>query len=78
MRQQLRLLEQALRAHGRGDRVEHDADRFHELVEEALVGLVELVERGELDHRLHFILEQRRKDVDVGRRRHGRGPTRSG
>ena len=56
--QQLRLLEQALGAHGRGDRVEHDADRFHQLVEEVLVGLVELVERGELDHRLHFVLEQ--------------------
>ena len=46
----------------------HDADRFHQLVEEALVGLVELVERGELDHRLDFVLEQRRQDVDVGRR----------
>ena len=66
--QQLRLLEQALGAHRRGDRVEHDADRFHQLVEEALVGLVELAERGELDHRLDVVLEQRRQDVDVGRR----------
>jgi hypothetical protein len=41
-----------------GDRVEHDADRFHQLVEEALVSFVELVERGELDHRLHIVLEQ--------------------
>ena len=31
------------------------------------MGLVELVERGELDHRLHFVLEQGRQDVDVGR-----------
>ena len=31
------------------------------------MGFVELVERGELDHRLHFILEQRGEDVDVGR-----------
>ena len=30
--QQLRLLEQAFGAHVRGDRVEHDADRFHQLV----------------------------------------------
>ena len=66
--QQLRLLEQALGAHRRGDRVEHDADRFHQLVEEALVGLVELVERGQLDHRLDLVLEQGRQDVDVGRR----------
>ena len=56
--EQLRLLEQALGAHGRGDRVQHDANRFHQLVEEVLVGFVELVERGELDHRFHFILEQ--------------------
>ena len=60
LRQQLRLLEQALGAHRRGDRVQHDADRFHQLVEEALVGLVELAERGELDHRLHLVLEQGR------------------
>ena len=68
LRQQLRLLEQALGAHGRGDRVEHDADRFHQLVEEALVGLVELAERGQLDHRLDLVLEQGRQDVDVRRR----------
>ena len=66
--EQLRLLEQALGAHRRGDRVEHDADRFHQLVQEALVGLVELAERGQLDHRLDVVLEQSRQDVDVGRR----------
>ena len=48
---------------------EHDADRFHQLVEEGLVGLVELAERGELDDRLDLVLEQSRQDVDVGRRR---------
>ena len=67
--QQLRLREQALGAHRRGDGVEHDADRFHQLVEEAVVGLVELLERGELDHRLDLVLEQGRQDVDVDRRR---------
>ena len=41
---------------------------FHQLVEEALVGLVELAERGELDHRLDVVLEQSGQDVDVGRR----------
>ena len=45
LRQQLRFLEQLLGPHGRGDRVEHDADGFHQLVEEAVVGLVELLER---------------------------------
>ncbi len=34
-----------------------------------LVGLVELAERGQLDHRLHLALEQGRQDDDVGRRR---------
>ena len=46
---------------------EDDSDRFHQLVEEALVGLVELAERGELDHRLDLVLEQSGEDVDVGR-----------
>ena len=76
--QQLRLLEQPLGAHRRGDGVEHDADGFHQLVEEAVVGLVELLERGELDHRLDLVLEQGGQDVDVGRARPCRGPSRSG
>ncbi len=66
--EELRLFQQALGAHRRGDGVEHDADRFHQLVEEGLVRLVELAERGELDHGLHFVLEQGGQDVDVGRR----------
>jgi len=32
LRKQLRLLEEPLCAHGRGDRVQDDADRFHKLV----------------------------------------------
>jgi hypothetical protein len=60
-------LSKALGTHGRGDRVQHDSDRFHQLVEEALVSLVELVERGELDHRLHLILKQGRQDAHAGR-----------
>ena len=42
LRQQLRLLEQLLGPHVRGDRVEHDADGLRQLVEEGVVGLVEL------------------------------------
>ena len=56
----------------------HDPDQFHQLVEEALVGLVELVERGELDHRLDLVLEQSGEDVDVAPASHGRGPSRRG
>ncbi len=76
--QQLRLVEQALGAHRRGDGVEHDADGFHQLVEEAVVGFVELLEPGELDHRLDLVLEQGGQDVDVGRRAPCRAPSRSG
>ncbi len=68
LRQQLRLGEQALGPHRRGDRVEHDTDRLHELVEETVVRLVEILEGGEFDDRLDLVLEQGRQDVDVDRR----------
>jgi hypothetical protein len=55
LRQQLRLLEQALGAHRRGDRVEHDADRFHQAGRGSSGAFRELAERGELDHRLDFV-----------------------
>jgi hypothetical protein len=67
--ERLRLLEQLFRAHGGGDGVEHDADGFHQLVEEALVGLGELAEGGQLDHRLHLALEQGGQHDDVEWRR---------
>ncbi len=67
--QELRLLEQAFGAHVRRDRVEHDADQFHELVQERLVRLAEPAERGELDHRVHVAFEQRRQHDHVERRR---------
>ena len=67
--EELGLLEQPFGAHVRRDRVEHDADRLGELVEEGLVGLREAAERGELDHRLDLLLEQHRQDDDVERRR---------
>ena len=59
--QQLRLLEQAFGAHVGGDRVEHDADGFHQLVEEGLVGLAERAEGGQLDDRLDLAFEQHRQ-----------------
>ena len=72
--QRLRLLEQLLGAHVGDDRVEDDADRLHQLVEELLVDLAERAERGELDHRQHLLLEEHRQDDDVDRRRPRRGP----
>ena len=54
----LALLEQLLGPHIGGDRVEHDADALGELLEEGQADLVELVERGQLEHRLGFALEQ--------------------
>ena len=60
LRQLLRLLEQLLGAHVRLNHVQHDADRLGELVEERLVDLAERQEARELDHRLHFALEQHR------------------
>ena len=68
-REGLRLAEQLLRAHRRLDRVDDDADRLAELVEEAALHLAERLERRELDHRHHLVLEEHRHDDDVLRRR---------
>ena len=73
--QKLRLLQQAFRAHIRRDRIENDADRFRQLLEEGLVRLREAAERGQLDHRLHLLLEQHRQHDDVERRRLAEGRT---
>ena len=69
LRERLRLLEQLLGAHVGAERVEHDADALGELVEERQVGLAERLEAGQLDHRLHLLLEQHRQHDDVPRRR---------
>ena len=67
--QRLRLLEQLLGAHAGNDRVEHDADRFAELIEEGELDVGEAVEGRELDDRLHLALEDDRLHDDVlGRR----------
>ena len=55
--ERLRLRQQFLRAHVRLDGVEHDADRLGELFEECLLDGREALERGELDHRHHLVLE---------------------
>jgi hypothetical protein len=58
LRQRLRLLQEILRTHVRLDRVQHDADRLRELVEEDLVRRAEMFERSELDDRLHLAFEK--------------------
>ena len=68
-RERLRLLEQLLGAHVRLDRVEHDADRLGELIEERLVRRAEPLERRELEDGLHLAFEEDGQDDDVERRR---------
>jgi hypothetical protein len=65
--QQLRLLQQALGPHVGADGREHDADGFHQLVQERLLGLVELAEAGQFDHRLQLAFEQGGQDDDAAR-----------
>ena len=65
----LRLLEQAFGLHRRFDRIEHDADRGRQLLEEHRLQRREFVDRGKLDHRLDLVLEQNRQH-DVVARRH--------
>ncbi len=66
--QELRLLQQAFGTHVRGDGVEHDTDGFHQLIEEALMGLAEPAERGQLDDGVDVAFEQSRQHDDVQRR----------
>ena len=65
----LRLLQQILGPHRRFDRVQDDADRLGQLLEERQVGLGERLERRELDDRLGLPFEQHRQDDDVLRPR---------
>ncbi len=83
--QRLGLLEQVLRPHVGLDRIEHDADRLRELIQECLVRRVEPFERRQLQHAadLSFIYQwqyqhaprgsipQARRDPDVIIRRIG-------
>ena len=63
----LRLLEQAFGLHRRFDRVEHDADRVGELLQEHRLQGRERRDRGKLDDGLHLVLEQHRQHDDVAR-----------
>ena len=75
----LRLFEQALGLHGGFDRVQHDADRGGELLEEGDLQLGEVAERRELDHRLDLALEQHGQHDDaLGRRLEQAGADRMG
>src|SRR4029078_4677378 len=65
LRQLLRLLEQLLGAHVRLNHVQHDTDRFGELVEERLVDLAEREEARQLDDSLDLAFKQNRKDDDI-------------
>ena len=69
LRERLRLRQQVLGARVRLDRVDHDADRLGQLVEERLVRRAEAVERRELEHALHLALEHDRHHEDALRRR---------
>ena len=62
-------VEQPFGLHRRLDAVEHDADAGGQLLEEGELQGGEGVERGELDHRLHLVLEQHRQHDDVARHR---------
>ena len=61
----LRLLEQAFGAHRRFDRVEHDADRFGQLIEEQQVRRMERRQRRQFDDRLDLAFEQHRQHDDA-------------
>jgi PAS domain S-box-containing protein len=67
-RQRLRLLEELLGAHVRLDRIEHDADRFRQLIKERLCNGVDFLERSEFDDRFDLAFEEHRQDNDVTRR----------
>ena len=66
--ERLRLRQQVFGAHVGGDRVDHDADRLGELVEEGLVRRVESLERRELEDAAHFAFEHHRQHQHVERR----------
>ena len=63
--ERLRLLEQLLGAHRGHDRVEHDADGLDDLLEEHLVDVAERMERRQLDHAEHLLLEHDGEHDDV-------------
>ena len=65
----LGLRQQAFGLHRRLDAVEDDADAGRELLEEGEVRGIEIVQRGERDHRLDLVLEHDREDEEAARHR---------
>ena len=76
-REPLGLDQQRRRARAGDDRVERDADDLHQLLEEVHVHGGERLERRELHHAEHLLLEDHRQDHDLQRRRLARARTRS-
>ena len=68
-REGLGLEQQLLGPHRGVDRVEHDADRLGQLLEERPVDVAEWAQGRELDDGKYLVLEQHRDDDDVYRRR---------
>jgi hypothetical protein len=67
-RERLGLHEQLLRAHRRPQRVEHDAERLGDLLQERALHLAERPQGGELDHAEDLLLEHDRQDEDLAGR----------
>ena len=72
--QRLRLLQQLFGAHVRCDRVEHHAERLHQLLEKGPVYVAVGLQGGQLDHAEDLLLEQDRHHDDV--HRHGLAESR--
>jgi len=66
--ERLRLRQQILRAHVRFDGIDHDADTFHQLLEERLVGMAEPLERSQFDHAFQLTLKDDGQDEHDARR----------
>ncbi len=69
LRQGLRLGQQVFGAHIGLNRVEHDADRFRQLVEQGLVRRIEAFEGRQFEHALGLAFKDQRQDHDRARRR---------
>ena len=61
------MRQQLLGPHVGLDGVEHDADRFHELIEQRPIGFREARERGQLHHGVNLTFEEDRQHDDVER-----------
>ena len=66
-RQLLRLLQQAFRAHGGLDRIEHDADAFRQLGQKGQMRRGKFRQRGQLDDRFGLSLKENRQNDQVAR-----------